>query len=136
MQPKTPAQQNGSYPKWLDLTTDREQARLDRTQAGSQVIPAPLWVILFVTAILVLVFAYLFADPGERAIAQATIAATLVAMFVTSLLVIQFLNHPYSRGSGGLKPTDMVRVLGQIDAASKVLHVHPRVPCDAAGRPL
>jgi hypothetical protein len=76
------------------LTTDREQARLDRVQAGSQVIPAPLWVILFVTAILVLVFAYLFADPGERGIAQAAIAATLVAMCVTSLLVIQFLNHP------------------------------------------
>jgi hypothetical protein len=98
------------------------------------VIPAPLWVILFVTAILVLVFAYLFADPGERAIAQAAIAATLVAMFVTSLLVIQFLNHPFSKGAGGLKPTDMVRVLGQIDAASKVLGVHLQAPCDASGR--
>jgi hypothetical protein len=30
-----------------------------------EVIPAPLWVILFVTAILVLVFAYLFADPAS-----------------------------------------------------------------------
>ncbi len=136
VQPRTPAQQNGSYPKWLDLTTDREQARLDRVQAGSQVIPAPLWVILFVTAILVLVFAYLFADPGELAIAQTAIAGTLVAMFVTSLLVIQFLNHPYSKGSGGLKPTDMTRVLGQIDAASKTLGVHLRLPCDPAGRPI
>ena len=99
-------------------------------------IPAPLWVILFVTAILVLVFAYLFADPGERAIAQAVIAGTLVAMFVTSLLVIQFLNHPYSKGTGGLKPTDMTRVLGQIDAASKTLGVRLRLPCDAAGRPI
>ena len=136
VQPRTPAQQNGSYPKWLDLTTDREQARLDRVQAGSQVIPAPLWVILFVTAILVLVFAYLFADPGELAIAQTAIAGTLVAMFVTSLLVIQFLDHPYSKGSGGLNPTDMTRVLGQIDAASKTLGVHLRLPCDPAGRPI
>jgi hypothetical protein len=136
VQPKTPAQQNGSYPKWLDLTSDREEARLDRTQAGNQVIPAPLWVILFVTALLVLAFAYLFADPGERAIAQAAIAATLVAMFVTSLLVIQFLNHPYSRGAGALKPTDMRRVLGQIQTASKTLGVRLSLPCDAAGRPL
>ena len=65
----TPAQQNGTYPKWLDLTTDREQARLDRVQAGSHIIPAPLWVILFVTAILVIAFTFLFADPPEGVVA-------------------------------------------------------------------
>jgi hypothetical protein len=136
MQPQTQAQQNGSYPKWLDLTSEREQARLDRVQAGSNIIPAPLWVILFVTAILVMAFAFLFADPAEGVLPQAMIAATIVAMLVTSLLVIRFLNHPYSKGAGGLKPTDMTRVLGQIDAASRALGVHARTPCDAAGRPL
>lgn len=136
VQPQTAGQQNGSYPKWLDLTTDREQARLDRVQAGSHVIPTPLWVILFVTGILVLVFAFLFADPGERWLAQVTIAATLVAMLVTSLLVIRFLNHPYSKGSGGLEPRDMTRVLGQIQQASKEIGIRYPIPCDAAGKPL
>jgi hypothetical protein len=136
VRPVTPAQQNGSYPKWLDLTSDREQARLDRVQAGSHIIPAPLWVLLFATAFLVLVFALLFVDSGERALAQGVIAGTVVAMLVTSLLVIRFLDEPYSKGTGGLKPTDMTRVLGQIDAASRQLGLRVPIPCDAAGRPL
>ncbi len=133
--PKTPAQQ-AAYSKWLDQTSDREQARLDRVQAGSNVIPVPLWVILFVTAALVFVFSFLFADRGEGILPQAVIAATIVAMLVTSMLVIRFLNHPYSQGVGGLKPVDMTRVLGQIDLASRAVGVHVNAPCDAAGRPL
>ena len=136
VQPTTPAQQNGTYPKWLDLTSDREQARLDRVQAGNHIIPAPLWVLLFVTAGLVLIFSLLFADREEGWLPQAVIAGTLVAMLSTSLLVIRFLDQPYSKGVGGLKPTDMRRVLGQIDQASRVLGVHVPIPCDATGRPL
>ncbi len=136
VEPKTAGQQNGSYPKWLDLTSDREEARLDRVQAGSHVIPVPLWVLLFVTAVLVFVFSFLFADRSEGRLPQAVIAGTLVAMLVTSLLVIRFLGHPYSKGVGGLKPTDMTRVLGQVAAASKTLGVKVVIPCDAAGRPL
>ena len=136
VQPKTPAQQNGSYPKWLDLTSDREQARLDRVQAGSHVIPAPLWVLLFVTAALVLVFSLLFADRSEGWLPQVVIAGSLVAMLVTSLLVIRFLDHPYAKGVGSLKPTDMTRVLAQIDQGSRALGIRVPVPCDRAGRPL
>ena len=136
VKPLTAAQQNGSYPKWLDLTSDREEARLDRVQAGSHVIPVPLFVLLFVTAALVLFFSLLFADRSEGHLAQVVIAGTLVAMLVTSLLVIKFLDHPYSKGVGGLKPTDMTRVLAQIDQATRVLGVRVPIPCDAAGRPL
>ena len=81
-------------------------------------------------------FAFLFADPAEGVLPQSVIAATLVAMLVTSLLVIRFLDHPYSKGAGGLKPTDMTRVLGQINQAGRVLGVHMPIPCDAAGHPL
>jgi len=42
----------------------------------------------------------------------------------------------YTPGTGSLEPTDMVRVLGQIDEASRVLGLRVRVPCDLAGRPL
>lgn len=136
VKPVTPAQQNGTYPKWLDLTSDREQARLDRVQAGSHIIPAPVWVLLFVTAVLVAVFAFMLVDSGERVASQAVIIATIVAMLVTSLLVIRFLDHPYSKGVGGLKPTDMTRVLGQIDQASRALSLRIPIPCDATGRPL
>jgi hypothetical protein len=136
VRPVTPAQQNGTYPLWLSQTGDRESARLDRVQAGSHVIPPPLWVLLFATAILVLVFSFFFADSAEGVVAQGVIIGTIVAMLVTSLLVISFLDHPYSKGFGGLKPTDMTRVLEQIRLASDELGVRPPIPCDAAGRPV
>jgi hypothetical protein len=135
VQPVTNAEQD-AYAKWLDDRGNREEARLDRVQAGSGVIPTPLWVLLFVTAALVLVFTFFFADKQEGWVPQAVIAGTVVAMLVASLLVIRFLNHPYSKGSGGLRPTDMVRVLGQIDKASATLGLHFPIPCDASGRPL
>jgi hypothetical protein len=133
--PKTAVEQ-AAYSKWLDQTSDREQARLDRVQAGTNVVPGPLWLILFVSAALVLFYAFLFADPGEGVLAQTVIAGTLAAMLTTSLLVIHFLNNPYTPGTGSLQPTEMRRVLGQIDTASRALGLRVRIPCDAIGRPL
>ena len=133
--PKTAAEQ-AAYAKWLDQTSDREQARLDRVQAGSGVIPGPLRLLLFVTAALVAFYAFFFADSDEGRLAQAVIAGTLAAMLATSLLVISFLNNPYAAGTGSLRPTDMERVLLQINQASRALGLHVAVPCDAAGRPI
>jgi amino acid transporter len=131
--PQTPAEQ-AAYAKWLDQTSDREQARLDRVQAGNGIVPQPLWLILFVTAALVFLYAFLFADRRERWLPQAVIAATITAMLVTSLLVIRFLDDPYRPGLGSLKPTEMARVLRQIDVANRALGLHVQIPCNSAGR--
>ena len=133
--PKTAVQQ-AAYSKWLDQTSDREDARLDRVEADSGVIPGPLWLILLVTGALVGLYAFLFADPEEHWLPQAVIAGTIAAMLAISLLVIQFLENPYKPGMGALRPTDMQRTLGQIDAASKVLGLTVKIPCDALGRPI
>ena len=109
--PKTAAEQ-AAYSKWLDQTSDREQARLDRVQAGAGVIPGPLWLILFVTGILVALYAFLFADPAEHFLPPGVIAGTIAAMLAISVLVIRFLDNPYTPGLGTLKPTEMQRVLG------------------------
>ena len=134
VRPKT-AVEEAAHAKWLDQTSDREQARLDRVGAGTDVVPGPLWLILFVSAALVFFYAFLFADPGEGRLPQGVIAASIAAMLVTSLLVIRFLNAPYTPGTGSLQPTEMVRVLGQIDEASQRLDLRYPIPCDAAGRP-
>jgi hypothetical protein len=133
--PRTPAQQ-AAFSKWLDQTSQREQARLDRVQAGEGVIPAPLWIILFVTGGLVAVYAFLFADPEEHWLPQAVIAGTIAAMLAVSLLVIRFLDNPYTRGTGSLQPTQMRTVLAELDKASKSLGIRVHPPCDAAGRAL
>jgi hypothetical protein len=133
--PRTAVEQT-AYAKWLDQTPERELARLDRVQAGNGIIPRPLWLLLFVTAALVFFYVFLFADPGERPLPQIVIASTIAAMLTASLLVIRFLDDPYRPGSGSLQPTEMRRVLGQIDEAARVVGVRVRAPCDAAGRPL
>jgi hypothetical protein len=133
--PKTPVEQ-AAYSKWLDQTSDREQARLDRVQPGDGVIPGPLWLILFVTGGLVALFAFLFTDPEEHWLPQAVIAGSLAAMLAVSLLVIGFLNHPYSKGTGSIKPKEMQKALNELAAASAKLGIKPPIPCNASGRPL
>ena len=132
--PRTAAQQ-AAYSHWLDQTTAREQARLDRLQAGRGVIPAPLWLIVFALGAFVFGYALLFADPAESVIAQAATAAAIAGTLAASLVVIRFLDDPYSPGVGSLKPTDMVRVLGQIDQATRALGIVVHLPCAASGRP-
>jgi hypothetical protein len=133
--PSTPAQQ-AAYAKWLDQTSDREQARRDRIHGGTGVIPLPLWLILLVSASLVVVYAFFFVDSGEGKLPQALLIGTLTAMVATSLLVIRFLDNPYHPGYGSLKPVEMSRVLGQMQQATKTLHLPVRGLCDGSGRPL
>jgi hypothetical protein len=135
VRPRTAVEQT-AYAKWLDQTSEREQARLDRVQAGTGVVPGPLWLILFVLAALVFLYAFLFADSGEARLPQVMIAATIAAMLATSLLVIRFLNAPYTPGTGSLRPTEMVRVLAQMEEAARLLGLRFPVPCDSVGRPL
>jgi hypothetical protein len=132
--PRTAAQQ-AAYAKWLDQTSAREQARLDRIQAGSGIIPGPLWLILFVTGGLVFAYAFLFADRDEGWLPQTVIATTIAAMLATSLLVIRFMNDPYTPGTGSLRPSDMTRVLSQITEATHALSLHIHIPCNSQGQP-
>ena len=46
VQPETASEQ-AAYAKWLDQTSDREQARSDRIHGAVGVIPTPLWLVLW-----------------------------------------------------------------------------------------
>jgi hypothetical protein len=131
--PRTAAER-AAYAKWLEQTSDREQARLDRVQAGSGIIPGPLWLILFVTGGLVFAYAFLFADRDEGLLPQTVIATTIAVMLTTSLFVIGFMNDPYRPGTGSLQPTDMTGTLAQITEATHALRISVSIPCDSQGR--
>ena len=45
--PQTATEQS-AYDRWMDQTADREQARIDRVHGAEGIIPAPLWLVLFV----------------------------------------------------------------------------------------
>src|SRR4051794_7875650 len=46
--PKTVPEQS-AYDKWLDQTSDREEARRDRIHGAAGIIPSSIWIVLFLT---------------------------------------------------------------------------------------
>ena len=63
---QTPAEQS-AYDRWMDQTSDREQARTARVHAAQGIIPSPLWMALLVICGVIFVYMLFFADSGERA---------------------------------------------------------------------
>jgi hypothetical protein len=69
VEPKSASEQS-AYDKWLDQTSAREEARLDRIHGAVGVIPTPLWIVLFFISAVIFVYMLFFADSGERAVTQ------------------------------------------------------------------
>jgi hypothetical protein len=130
--PGTPAQQ-AAYAKWLDQRLEREAARSARIHGAVGVIPTPLWIVLWVIAVVILGFMLFFADSGERAIVQAAEIGAVVVVMVSTLLVIRFLDDPYRPGVGSLRPGAMERTLRILDQERRVVGDSSPLPCDARG---
>ena len=101
--------QEAAYAKWLDQTSTREEARQDRIHGAAGLMPTPLWIALFFISAVVFALILGFADSGERAWVQAMFMGAVVAVIVTLLLLLAFLDDPYRSGVGGLEPTAMER---------------------------
>ena len=135
VEPRTVAEQS-AYDRWHDQNSDREQARLERVHPAEGVIPLPLWIVLFVAAVVIFVFVLFFADSGERAIVQSVLMGSVAVVIAATMLLLWFLDNPYQEGIGGLKPTAMERTLRILDEEASVVRGREKVPCDDAGRPL
>jgi amino acid transporter len=133
--PRTAVQQS-AYDKWLDQTSAREEARLDRVHGAVGVIPATLWIALFFIAAVIFAFMLFFADRGERAVVQGMLIGSVVAVIATMLLLLNGLDAPFHEGVGGLQPVAMERSLGMIDEALSSVGAHVQIPCDALGKPV
>ena len=118
--------------KWLDQRTDRQDARNDRTHGAEGVIPTPLWIVLFLSAVIIFVFMLFFADSGERAIVQAMMMGSVAIVITSTLLLLWFLDNPYNSGLGGLRPVAMERTLGLIASEARDAGRF-EIPCDSMG---
>jgi hypothetical protein len=135
IQPKT-ASEEAAYGKWIDQTSDREAARIDRIHGAVGVIPLPLWVVLLLISVVVFVFMLFFADPGEGVAAQAMLMGSVTTVVVSMLLLISFLDSPFHKGVGGVRPVAMERTLNTIDEALGAIGGPVKLPCDANGSPV
>jgi hypothetical protein len=132
VEPETASEQS-AYDKWLEQTSAREEARLDRVHGAVGVIPTQLWIVLFFIAAIIFVYMLFFADSGERAVVQALLMGAVVSVIVPLLLLLGTLDDPFHGGVGGLEPVAMERTLALIDEALGALGRQVPIPCDAAG---
>jgi hypothetical protein len=133
VEPETAAEQS-AYDSWLAQTNAREEARRDRLHAADGVVPLPVWIVLLLSAVLVLGYLLFFADSGERAVVQALLAGSVTAVIVASLLVLSSLNRPYNQDLGGIRPAAMQRSLEIIGSARIALSLDEQSACDVAGQ--
>jgi hypothetical protein len=133
--PQTPVAQS-AYDKWLDQTSDREQARLDRIHGAEGVIPSTLWIVLFFIAAIIFVYMLFFADSGEGAVTQGMLMGAVASVITVMLLLLASLDRPFHPGVGGLQPVAMERSLRVLDDVLPSVAPGVSAPCDAQGRPL
>jgi hypothetical protein len=133
-QPETSSEET-AYGKWLDQTSDREAARIDRIHGAVGVIPSPLWVVLILISVVIFVFMLFFADRSEAAITQAVLMGSVATVIVAMLLLIRFLDSPFHEGVGGVRPVAMERTLRIVDEALQAVDERVELPCDARGNP-
>jgi hypothetical protein len=133
-EPRAPSEQS-NYDKWLDQTSDREEARRDRVHGAAGIIPTSIWLVLFLMAAVVFAYMLFFADSAERAVSQAMLIGSATTVLVATLLAIHALDNPYRPGVGSIRPVAMERSLRVLDQARAVLGDTTPVPCDARGAP-
>ena len=127
------ASEQAAYSKWLDQTSDREEARRDRIHGAANVIPDTLWVVLLVVAVIILIYMLFFADSGEGPVTQAVLMGSVAAVLTVTLLVINALDAPYHPGLGQLRPAAMERTLVVLDEERQVVGDTSALPCDDEG---
>jgi Protein of unknown function (DUF4239) len=128
------AREEAAYGKWLDQTSDREEARNARIHGAAGVIPAPLWVLLFFISAVIFVFVLFFADSGERAKVQALLMGSVASVIVAMLLLLHFLDNPFAPGVGSLRPAAIERTMEILDQELQVVNRTLPIPCDADGK--
>jgi hypothetical protein len=127
--------EEAAYGKWLDQTSAREEARRDRIHGAEGIIPTPLWFALVLVTGVIFLYLLCFADRGEPAFIQGLLMGSVVIAVTVMLLVLRFLNDPFTDGIGGVQPQAMERTIEFVDQALDVTGIDVDPPCDAGGVP-
>jgi Protein of unknown function (DUF4239) len=127
--------QETAFAKWLDQTSDREEARRDRIHGAAGITPTTIWIVLLLSASIVFCFMLFFADPAEMKRSQGMLVGSATTIVVVTLLAIYALDNPYRPGLGSIQPDAMERSLAILDEAQADLGITIDLPCDADGMP-
>src|SRR5580765_5431774 len=132
--PQTYAQQS-AYDRWMDQTSNREQARIDRVHGAEGILPAPLWLALFAICLVIFGYMLFFADSAEGVVTQGVLMGSVTVVITLLMMLLVFFDHPHGNGIGKLQPTAMERTIRLIDAETHAAGVTVAAPCDDRGNP-
>ena len=126
------AKQETGIDKFFDETLEREKGRRGRLMESQGVLPGPMWVMLLIGCGCLIGYVLLLGSTRERAVVQAFQVGGVTAFIILSLLLVNFLNHPFGDGAGSLEPASMQFGLHEMerDIGSTLT-----LPCDATGHP-
>jgi hypothetical protein len=130
LHPETPREE-AAFLQILEQQDNRTDARRARLSEADRELPAPVWFILFLGAIVTVGFALFFADRREHFIVQGSLIGAIAALVVAGLMLVWFLDHPYEDRSGSIKPDEMERQLVIVQRE----HKSAVPPCDDDGLP-
>lgn len=122
------ARQQAAFAQWFDQEAQRRDGRRERLAEAAPTLPAPLWFALGIGATLTLTYMVVQADPRENKFIQALPIACVSALITAGLLLVFFLDRPYTGEHGSVAPAEMTRTMARIDVG-----VQP--PCDDIGTP-
>jgi hypothetical protein len=122
------SRQEAAYAQWFDEAAQRRDGRRERLAEAAPFLPLPLWLALGIGASLTLAYMVAQADRREGLLIQALPIAFVAALVTAGMLVVVFLDNPYTGGHGSIQPTEMSRTLMRIDKGLPA-------PCDARGNP-
>ena len=126
------ASEQAAYSRWLEQTSEREVARIDRVQGAAGIIPNSLWAVLLLSSSVIFVYMLFFADSGEHPIVQGLLMGAVIIVITATLFLIRFLESPYQAGLATLQPDSMERSLAVIAEVEDVAP-HAPLPCNESG---
>ena len=121
------AREETAYAQWFDEQAQRRDGRRERLAEATPFVPLPLWFVLGMGASLTIAYMVAQADRREGRLIQAIPIGFVSALATAGLLILFFLDHPYTNESGSIAPTEMRRTL--------TLMTRLATPCDERGIP-
>ena len=128
---KTPREQLG-FQELLSQAAIRTTGRQQRLAQDTASVPTPLWLALVFAGCIAVALQLSMADPRERVQVQSVLVAGFASVVVAGLLIVNFLDHPYQRHTGGIQPNAMRQTLVMIRGLDPGL----RPPCSQSGLPV
>lgn len=111
---------------------NRTKARETREVQAGRNVPAPMWFVLVLGALLTIAGAILYVARRGSALVQGALVASVAALATASLLLVVFLDNPYEGAAGSLEPVQMRRAITTLEDQQHVAST----PCTATGEPL